>query len=480
MACSWNMRERLLPVHEAAGVAVGAVRDATVVGEAAHGLVDVVETDHDGGLAHPAVLVARRSRHRRVPPPFRAPRASQSPSANLAWRRWPEGRGRSAARAGRYGPLVPHAPSAPRHAPAMVVGAPRMRRLRGVASAQQRLLGAGFRGRAVPRVTVRASGTTSGSPVTTRRRTHCSRPLLGAVLGPAAVGVACVIVGVAGWRRCWCIASWTVQPDLRHPRLAGALFAIGLLVVAVRRPNHLPARHRCSAMARCWRPSTCALAAPPPCCAGDRSHEPRRRPVLGGDRRCGVVCRRSCCPADRGRARGGAVRWRRGAWRCCSRRGARFPFPRGGVLNIARRHRRVAVVGWRYRVPALAVSGAMRAFVRAVPPGRESRSAATQPALARSPRPVVLVMVAHLTMRWLARAGGAAAGAAVGAGVADAARSIATRLDDAFYRPLIEFSTLAPAPMRVEVVPVATHRRRTRWRWRCRSPVAGTGSSTAS
>ncbi len=131
-----------------------------------------------------------------------------------------------------------------------------------------------------------------------------------------------------------------------------------------------------------------------------------------------------------------------------------FPFPLGGTVNLLLATALVAAIGWRYLFLRWMCAG-YAAFVLLcfAVPNPVGGNVARLAALAA---PVVVVMVATWAVRWTALA-------LVPLLVLQwAPVSLAFRLDDAqtepaFYRPLIDALSAVPGPLRVEVVPVATH-----------------------
>jgi len=131
-----------------------------------------------------------------------------------------------------------------------------------------------------------------------------------------------------------------------------------------------------------------------------------------------------------------------------------FPFPLGGTINLLLATALVAAVGWRFLFLRWMCAGyASFVLLCFAVPNPVGGNVARLAALAV---PVVVVMAATWSARWLAVA------LVPLMALQWAPVSLAVRIDDAqtkpeFYRPLLEALSAIPGPLRVEVVPVATH-----------------------
>jgi hypothetical protein len=275
-------------------------------------------------------------------------------------------------------------------------------------------------------------------------------PLLGSVLGAVWLGSICMVLGA--WLGSLLVHRLVeLHPDLRYPRVASVLLVVGLLAslyggrttFLLGSVLGIGALH--ASLTAHWRTTAlCALftafASP---VAG------LFIAVIG----MAVVCARSLS-VRHGLALVVPPLAAIAAVAVMFPEGGDFPFPWGGVINVLIATAVLGALGWRYLFMRWMCLGygvfVLLCAVLTTPVGGNS---ARLLALAA---PVVLVMVARLAMPWVAlmlvpllALGWAPVSAMV---TLDSEQS-----DEEFYLPLIDVLQGLPAPLRVEVVPLATH-----------------------
>ena len=134
--------------------------------------------------------------------------------------------------------------------------------------------------------------------------------------------------------------------------------------------------------------------------------------------------------------------------------GGDFPFPAGGVVNALIATGLVAVLGWRFRAVRWAALGyAVFCVLCAAVANPVGGNAARFAALTA---PVGVVMLAEMTFTWVA----VLAAPLVLMQLAPISMAVAgdrAQTEASFYAPLLVTLSSHSAPLRVEVVPVATH-----------------------
>jgi hypothetical protein len=275
-------------------------------------------------------------------------------------------------------------------------------------------------------------------------------PMLGSMLGAVLLGTMCAVVGA--WLGSVLVHDLVdQQPDLRMPRLGGALLAVGLLVslyggrITFLLGAVLGIGALLASITAHWRTTAvCALfttfASP---VAG------LFLVIIGAS----IVCARSLT-VRHGLALVVPPLAAIGAVAVFFPEGGDFPFPWAGVINVLLVTAALAGFGWRYGVMRWLCFGYALVIVgTAVLTTPVGGNAARLAALAA---PTALVMVARVALQWVAimlvpllALGWSPVSAMV---TLDHAES-----EEEFYLPLIDVLTDLPAPLRVEVVPLATH-----------------------
>ena len=275
-------------------------------------------------------------------------------------------------------------------------------------------------------------------------------PMLGSVLGPVWLGGVCMVVGAwVGSRLVHRLVE--LQPDLRYPRVASVMLVAGLLAslyggrTTFLLGSVLGIGALYASLTSHWRTTAlCALftafASP---VAG------LFIAVIG----MAIVCARSLT-IRHGLALVVPPLAAIGAVAVLFPEGGDFPFPWGGVINVLIATGVLALLGWRYLFMRWMCLGyGVLVLLSATLTTPVGGNVARLMALAG---PVVLVLVARLAVPWVAIMLVpllAMAWAPVSAMVTlDRDQS-----EEEFYLPLIDVLEALPAPLRVEVVPLATH-----------------------
>jgi hypothetical protein len=276
-------------------------------------------------------------------------------------------------------------------------------------------------------------------------------PMIGSVLGPVVLGVLCTIGGA--WVGSVLIHRLVERhPDLRRPQVAACLFAVGCLsslyggrttfmvgvVVAV--------VALLAAISRPWW-STALLAM---VCAVSSPVAGLFLVLIG----CAVVASRSL-PRQQGLALVLPPLVAIGGLAVLFPEGGDFPFPIGGVVNLLLVTALVAVAGRRYSFLRWACAG-YAAFVVlcAVVPTPVGGNAARLLALVA---PAVLVLVAVVPVALLTALLAVPMLVLQWSPVSAAVTLDEGQSEKAFFQPLLTTLQDQSAPMRVEVVPLATH-----------------------
>lgn len=275
-------------------------------------------------------------------------------------------------------------------------------------------------------------------------------PLLGSVFGALLLGIVCVMVG--SWLGSVYVHRLVeLQPDLRRPRLAGVVLALGLMAsmyggrVAFLLGAVLGIASLLAASTAHWRvTAVCALF------TAFASPVAGMFLVIVG---AAVVCAR-CLSIGHGMALVVPPLAAIGAVVVLFPEGGDFPFPWGGVVNVLVATAVIAAFGWRYLfLRWMCLGYAAVVLLCALLTTPVGGNAARLLALAG---PVVLVMVATVATRWVALM------LVPLLAMAWSPVSAMVTLDreeasEEYYQPLVDFLSGLPEPLRVEVVPLATH-----------------------